>query len=68
MRFANYTNYDKKTGRKIMVYGTETDERVSAYDPSTDKLGPGFWLPMQCGSNVTYKYASPLIGLVKRGT
>lgn len=68
MQFADYTNIEKKTGRKIMVNGTVTDEKVPSYDVASDQTGPGFWIPMQCDTNVTYKYKSPLIALVKRGT
>ena len=69
MVFADYTNSEKRTGRKIrLTNGTVIDEKVPTYDPEMDQTGPGFWIPMQCMTNVTYKYESTVIGLVRRGT
>ena len=68
MQFSRYTNIEKKTGRKITVNGTLVDEREPSYDASTDETSPGNWIPMQCATNVTFKHASPVIGLIKQGT
>ena len=49
-----------------MANGTEVDEKVKGYDPSTDLLGPANWIPQECFTNVTYKYASPIIATIKQ--
>jgi len=66
MKFAAYTNIERRTGRKIRVNGKKVSEKEKGYDPATDLTGPASYIPMQCFSNVTYKYASPLFGLIKQ--
>jgi len=68
MVFNNYTNIERKTNFTTLANGTKVWTKVPSYSPPIDLTGPGNWIPMQCYSNVTYKYASPLIALVEHGT